>query len=136
MVKFIWLLIAILLLKQSILFSQRNPSNESERIKMNVVYQLGFIPIPAGELLFQTYNSMIANKSAICLELFGHNLSSYDMFYKYGSYQQTFIDTKTNDLLSFGRKVNQNGEKFEENRREYSWCSPWTRHDSPYSRYS
>jgi hypothetical protein len=88
---------------------------ESERLRMNLVYQLGFVPIPAGELIFQLYKCTKANSPVICLEMTGFNLSSYDCFYKYRSYQQTFLDIKTLELLSSERRVNQNGAIFEEN---------------------
>ena len=108
--------IRIILLILFFCFSAINYSQpNAERIKLEIVYQMGLITLPTGEIEFSSYTKYLKSKPLICMEANFKSEKNFEIFYKYNSYCQANIDIQNNQIKNFIRKVNQNGEVFEEN---------------------
>ena len=94
--------------------SQTHNPDIVEKLSMSLVYQLGFINMPSGEILFQSSKTDNGNGKELLLEAKGNTLKSFDFFFTYSSSLQTCIDIKTSRLNFSERKVNHNGNLFEE----------------------
>jgi len=106
-------LIAIFLLP-ALLQGQTNQSEIEENFKMELVYQLGFVIIPVGELWFKKYIVENNQQPGYMLEANGANFESYDWIYRFSSYHKAVINSKNDQLIYFEHRLDQNGEQFQE----------------------
>jgi hypothetical protein len=108
------LTLSVLLFFSNHVFAQPIGLETSEKINLKFIYQCGLINVLIGEAWFQSLKETNNNQLRLILEAEGHNLKTFDYFYKYISNYKACIDLKTSHLSYFERKVNRNGVKFEE----------------------
>lgn len=90
-------------------------TNPGENFKYKLVYQLGFINIPAGEFNYSTSKKIIQNHRVYSFDVTGNSLKSYEMIYSMNENIHTYIEPETMNPLWLEIKINQNGHESYQN---------------------
>src|SRR6056297_182064 len=99
------------LLMAPFLFSQEIPFKGGEKVKYKAYYNLGFIWLHAGNVLFETNESSYRNQKSFHFQALGASLPSYDFFFKVRDYYQSFATKKNLKPLYFERNTSEGGYK-------------------------
>jgi hypothetical protein len=94
---------------------QQKLNIENENLNYEVVYNWGFIWVPAAEVKISVKKAMYLNKPVYHLEAIGKTLKSYDWFFTVNDYIQTYVDCNTLEPLWSEKKTYEGGYKTYEN---------------------
>jgi hypothetical protein len=92
------ILLSLILISKTV-YSQCEVKNkaftDSERLEYTVFYNLSFIWVEAGEVIFQTRSEIYQDREVYHLIADGHSLPDYDWIYKVNDRYESWVDKNT-----------------------------------------
>lgn len=97
----------------NLLVSQVSPKQAffNEKLKYSLVYELGILCFPAGEIEYSTTKKIYNSQNVIFIEASGKSLKSYELIYSMNENIKTCVEAFSLNPIWSEVKINQNGRE-------------------------